>query len=238
MVTWTRLALDSKIDIEIARLAQDVETSLIINFKKNKELTPRELRTMSMRVLKAKSLLYVLIRQILIVIKDNLKDKTSDNIILHSFRANFARIVRRLDDLEDRLKLRGPHELKMEDIETFANEIREVLEGDIKIPIYTAIKLEPTDKRKFAYALYVIISHNVDIFGSQYRDEPKRKGSSWSSFSNYPTPSHNYLLSNKGQEAIKKGDLSDTKEVAEKLKETSLFDDIFEDDEENQDSDT
>ena len=175
-VNWTALGgryeKDYGVDISsIISMAKDVEDKLeteIIDGDENLS-----------DVLAAKSQLWVIFRKIITLFSsETYRRRGSDKMVLIKMQEDFGRMIKRFDEHQDRQKFditSSAREISSPKVIAFANELKEILYGDVYESLKSALDKKPKDKIGLMYALYEILHRNMAFFGAVTRTKDKAR---------------------------------------------------------------
>lgn len=194
-IHWNELQEKAPVDLRnIISLARDIENKIRIklnNIEKSKE-----------NILLARARFDVIIRLLLSLLRDKkILEKETDKILFVMFQENFARILKRLDEIEENRILNLAKNVDIGNLTVYAEEIESILYGDLYFPLLKASE-EAKNPREFFYVLFEIISLNVGVFGGITRE--KRTGIKLTSGLGTQSyvPTYKELLSPEGQKKI------------------------------------
>lgn len=209
MVTnsWVDLEKECPIDIStIIKYAKELKVNLVVDTS--------DLDSTKERLICCGGSLTMMISTLMQLLADpEIRREPTDKLLFKFLKEDFGRYLSKLDD-EKSLYLvvneavdPSRDKVSVSRITSYANLLQISADSLIYEPLFKATKeynkLEVKEKRIFLYMLFEIIQITLSVLGSKTRDQKKSSGSK--NFISDITPSYTALMSDKGQELIKKG---------------------------------
>ena len=122
-----------------------------------------------------KSKLEILIKMINSMLHSEIKSKADEWLHFKLFHENYARMLRRVDEIEMKLT-ENSRASSRENIMPLLSAVESMLYGDIYFPLLDASRKSKHDRRAFLYHYFTLIALNVGIFGAESRFKSKSSG--------------------------------------------------------------